>query len=102
MDLTQPPRVENEEEKTAAEIEAELNSMYSKIMFRTTAQTVGETATKGGVTGSGEKNDAKHGKSSRFSGHLGTAGMYRNAGLNTHVERDKVYDGSKDWMDKIS
>ena len=95
MDSTSVPAVDNEDEKTADEVSAELHKMYSQLIYKTTAQSVGSTAHTA-------KLDPKHGKSSRFSKPLTTAGMYKNSGLNTHVERDRVYDGSKDWMDKIN
>lgn len=33
-----------------------------------------------------------HGKSQKFSQHLGVCGMYRNHSLNTAVDKSKVYD----------
>ncbi|XP_026693849.2 piercer of microtubule wall 2 protein-like [Ciona intestinalis] len=33
-----------------------------------------------------------HGKSQRFSQHLGKCGMYRNHSLNTALDKSKVYD----------
>ena len=95
MDIPQMPQVEKEEEKEANEIEKELQSAYSKLIYQTSAQKVGETAHLA-------KRDTKFGHSSKFTSPLGQAGMFRNSGLNTCVERDQVFDGSKDWMDKIS
>ena len=89
------PTIEKEEEKSAHEATSELHKLYSQILYRTTAKTIGTTAHLA-------KNDSKHGHSSRFSKPLSAAGMFRHSGLNTHVERDRVFDGSKDWMDKIN
>ena len=88
------PAVENEDQKTASESEKELQQMYANLIFKTSNKSYGETAHLA-------KKDSKFGKSSKYSGHLGASGMYKNEGLNTCVERDKVFDGSKDWMDKI-
>mmetsp|Transcript_9071 Transcript_9071/g.10264 ORF Transcript_9071/g.10264 Transcript_9071/m.10264 type:complete len:96 (+) Transcript_9071:19-306(+) len=95
MEMPHYPTVDREEEKTVDEIQKELQSAYSKLIFKTSAQTVGETAHTA-------TNDSKFGHSSRFSKPLGQSGMFRNSGLNTCVEKDKVFDGAKDWMDKIS
>nr|XP_039274419.1 uncharacterized protein C15orf65-like [Styela clava] len=36
-----------------------------------------------------------HGKSQRFSQHLGVCGMYRNHSLNTWTDKSKVYDSPR-------
>ena len=95
MDYTYAPGVEREDEKTADEAAAEMHKLYSELIYKTTSKAVGSTAHM-------ISTDIKHGKSSKFSKPLTTAGMYKHSGLNTHVERDRVYDGSKDWMDKIN
>ena len=94
METTGMPTVEKEEEKTADQTQKELEKMYAQIIYKTTNSTVGENAHLA-------KKETKFGYSSKFSKPLGASGMYSNAGLNTCVERDKVFDGAKDWMDKI-
>ena len=93
--LIELPTVEKEEEKTADEVAAELNKLYSQIIYKTSSSAIGSTAHLA-------KADSKYGHSSKFSKPLSTAGMYKNNGLNTYVERDKVFDGSKDWMSRIN
>ena len=62
------------------------------MIYRTSAQTVGEAAK--GVT---PERPVLYGVNLKFSCHLGNAGNYANDGLNTHVERERVVDYSKDW-----
>ena len=94
MDIPSMPTVDREEEKTVEETEKELQQMYASMIYKTTATRIGETANTA-------KNNLVHGKSSRFSAPLSQSGMFRSTGLNTCVEREKVFDGSRDWMDKI-
>ncbi|CDI85508.1 hypothetical protein, conserved [Eimeria praecox] len=42
-----------------------------------------------------------HGLSSRFSRSLAQGGMYRRQGLETSIQRERVVEGSKDWLMKI-
>ncbi|CDJ51567.1 hypothetical protein, conserved [Eimeria brunetti] len=42
-----------------------------------------------------------HGLSSRFSSSLALGGMYRRQGLETSIQRERVVEGSKDWLMKI-
>ena len=67
---------------------------YSEIIYKTSAQTCGSDAAR--IV---PERPVLHGYSSRFSGHLGRAGMVINNGLNTHVERERVIDYSQDWQD---
>uniref|UniRef100_A0A0G4HWJ3 Uncharacterized protein n=1 Tax=Chromera velia CCMP2878 TaxID=1169474 RepID=A0A0G4HWJ3_9ALVE len=47
------------------------------------------------------RNRPKHALDSRYTDWLAKAGMYRNYGLNTHVQPDRFMDGTRDWMLKI-
>ena len=67
---------------------------YANVIYKTSAQNVGSDASR--IV---PERPVLHGYSSRFSGHLGKAGMVANNGLNTHVERERVMDYSQDWQD---
>lgn len=73
---------------------AEINKQYANIIYGTSGAQYGNGASK--VT---PERPVLHGCNMKFSGHLGVAGMYANNGLNTHVERERVVDYSKDWQD---
>lgn len=45
---------------------------------------------------------SSYGNNGRFTDHLLTSGMPKNASLNTTVEREKFVEGSKDWMEHLS
>ena len=74
---------------------AEINTKYASVIYKTSAQNVGGAAQA--IT---PERPVLHGFNGKFSLHLGTAGMFANNGLNTHVERERVIDYSKDWQDK--
>lgn len=67
---------------------------YASVIYKTSAQNVGSDASR--IV---PERPVLHGYSSKFSGHLGKAGMVANNGLNTHVERERVMDYSQDWQD---
>ena len=65
---------------------------YAEIIYKTSASKVGTEAAR--VV---PERPILHGFNGKFSTHLGRAGMVVNNGLNTHVERERVIDYSKDW-----
>lgn len=65
---------------------------YSHIIYKTSAKEIGTEAAK--IT---PERPHLHGFNGKFSSHLGASGMPSNNGLNTHVERERVIDYSKDW-----
>ena len=73
---------------------ADIIKNYSAIIYKTSASNFGAEASK--IT---PERPVLHGFNGKFSSHLGKAGMVANNGLNTHVERERVVDYSKDWMD---
>ena len=74
---------------------ADIIKNYSHIIYKTSAKSVGTEASR--VV---PERPVLHGFNGKFSSHLGKAGMVANNGLNTHVERERVVDYSKDWQDK--
>ena len=70
----------------------DINTAYASVIYRTSAQNVGDAASQ--IT---PERPVLHGFNGKFSSHLGAAGMFANNGLNTHVERERVIDYSKDW-----
>ena len=42
--------------------------------------------------------EKRHVSDGSFTKHLITAGMYRTSGLNCSQDRERVINGSKDWM----
>ena len=56
-------------------------------LYQTSASTYGELTPSSDTAPS-----TFHGKSQRFSQHLGVCGMYRNHSLNTSMDKSKVYD----------
>ena len=74
---------------------ADIIRNYSAIIYKTSAQSVGTEAAK--IT---PERPVLHGFNGKFSSHLASSGMPANNGLNTHVERERVIDYSKDWQDK--
>jgi hypothetical protein len=71
---------------------ADINKDFAAIIYRTSAQNVGSEASK--IT---PERPVLHGFNGKFSAHLSSSGMPANNGLNTHCERERVIDHSKDW-----
>lgn len=71
----------------------------SKVLYKTTATEIGVGATD-------KINEKKHGINGLFTNvynndlfqHLITSGMYKFNGLNTVRDKERVINGSKDWM----
>lgn len=47
-------------------------------------------------------NEETKGLNGSFTKHLKECGLYKNNGLNTYIEKDRVINGSKDWMDHLN
>jgi len=71
------------------------NSFYKAHhpLYQTSASNYGEL-----MPSSDTAPSTFHGKSQRFSQHLGVCGMYRNHSLNTSMDKSKVYDHPRMWM----
>lgn len=48
------------------------------------------------------KTDQTHNLNGQFTSQLLYCGLYKFNGLNTTVDRDRVIEGSKDWMDHLN
>ena len=61
------------------------------VLYKLTSQEIGSRV--------GEAPEEKrHVSDGSFTKHLITAGMYRTSGLNCSQDRERVINGSKDWM----
>ena len=67
--------------------------MNSSIFYNTTAKEIGTRAVEA-------EKPTTHAFNGTFSMALGKAGMVKNNGLNTTVDRERYMDYCKDWMDK--
>ena len=61
------------------------------IFYKRTSQEVGSRVNEG-------SKDPRFTSDGSFTKHLMTAGMYRFNGLNTSCGKERVINGSKDWM----
>lgn len=61
------------------------------IFYKRTSQDIGSRVNEG-------SNEPRHVSDGSFTKHLITAGMYRFNGLNTVCDKERVINGSKDWM----
>lgn len=61
------------------------------IFYKRTSQEIGSRVNEG-------SKDPRHVSDGSFTRHLMSAGMYRFNGLNTVCDKEKVINGSKDWM----
>ena len=71
---------------------ADIIKNFNHIIYKTSAQTVGTEASR--IV---PERPVLHGFNGKFSAHLAGAGNVQNNGLNTHVEKERVIDFSKDW-----
>ena len=60
------------------------------VLYKLTSQEIGSKV--------GEAPEEKRNVSGSLTKHLITAGMYRTSGLNCSQDRERVINGSKDWM----
>ena len=61
------------------------------VLYKLTSQEIGLRV--------GEAPEEKrHTSDGSFTRHLAAAGMYRSSGLNCSQDRERVINGSKDWM----
>jgi hypothetical protein len=72
----------------------EFMKQASDILYKRTSQEVGSRVNEGG-------KDPKKTSDGSFTKHLQSSGMYRFNGLNTVADKERVINGSKDWMQKI-
>ena len=78
--------------KTDLDKEKELfMKQNADIFYKRTSQEIGSRVDEGG-------KDPRHVSDGSFTKHLITAGMYRFNGLNTVCDKERVINGSKDWM----
>ena len=73
----------------------EFKEKYAKVLYKTKNSEYGRYNTKIrpqkilGIDGS-------------FTSKLLVAGMYKNQSLNTHIDPERYFDGSKDWMEYLN
>lgn len=73
----------------------EFKKKYADILYKTKGSEYGKYKTK-------IPEQKIMGINGTFSSKLSKAGMYRNHSLNTHVEPERYFDGSKDWMEYLN
>ncbi len=73
----------------------EFKKKYSKFLFETSNNCYGKYKTQIPF----EKPKGLNGK---FTSALLASGMYKNNSLDTHIEKERYIDGSKDWMDHLN
>jgi hypothetical protein len=61
------------------------------IFYKLTSQEIGSRVHEA-------PEEERHTSDGSFTRHLAAAGMYRFSGLNTTTDKERVIDGSKDWM----
>ena len=63
----------------------------ANIFYKLTSQEIGSRVNEA-------PDEVRHTSDGSFTKHLAAAGMYRSSGLNTTADKERVIDGSKDWM----
>ena len=69
----------------------EFMKQNADIFYKRTSEEIGSRVNEG-------SKDPRHVSDGSFTKHLITAGMYRFNGLNTVCDKERVINGSKDWM----
>ena len=73
----------------------ELRNKHADIMFKTSSSNYGTKETN-------IPYEKARGLDLSFTRHLLNSGMYTNQSLITVLDKERVINGSKDWMEKLN
>lgn len=79
---------------TTNEIE-EFIRQNKNVIYKKISDDIGSRYSEGG-------KEFKNTIDGKFTKHLANSGMYKFNGLNTAKDRERVVEGSKDWMLKLA
>lgn len=89
--------MEQSKQKQKLEIDKEIEQFIkenSDVLYKRVSQEIGSRQQEGG-------NEPKRTSDGSFTKHLQSSGMYTFNGLTTVLDKERVINGSKDWMLKL-